>query len=860
MKKLLLIDGHSILNRAFYGVPLLTNYEGVHTNAVYGFINIMLKALEDENAGYIVVAFDLKSPTFRHKMYAEYKGTRKGMPDELREQVPIIKDVLSAMDIPVVTLEGYEADDILGTLAKKSQADGFEVSILSGDRDLLQLADEHIKIRLPKTIKGKTEIENYYPKDVLEKYQVTPIEFIDLKALMGDSSDNIPGVPGIGEKTATSIITRYHSIENAYANIDEITPTKAKNNLSEHYDMAVMSKKLATIEINAPVDFSVEEAAIENLFTSKAYELFKKLELKSLLKKFDRDNIVENNIFIPEINYVSDFSAFEELATEIKNCGYAGLSIATKDNMLTSATICIPKGIYHVACEGFISEGYIMEILNDVSKSAELNLINLKSKIDYVNYEINDKLQDIALMAYLINPLQSQYGYEELGREYLGLEFKTDASEIEKNAYEAYVACYAYDKLYELLKETGMLSVYTDIERPLVYVLRSMEKEGIKLNKTALKEYGEQLADKITAIEESIYNQAGEKFNINSPKQLGEILFEKMGLPAGKKTKTGYSTSAEVLEKLSEAHPIVKNILEYRTLAKLKSTYADGLYEYIDSDDRIRSTFNQMITATGRISSTEPNLQNIPIRMELGRQIRKVFIPKEDYLFVDADYSQIELRLLAHMSGDDNLINAYNEDSDIHKITASKVFNVPLEEVSSAQRSNAKAVNFGIVYGISSYGLSQDLSISRAEAKEYIEGYFKTYPGIRNYLDNIVSSAKKEGYSITLYGRRRPIPELNSSNFMQRQFGERIAMNSPLQGTAADIIKIAMINVYKKLAALNLKSKLILQIHDELLIETHKDEVEIVKEILVTQMRNAANLKVNLEVDVNTGNNWFEAK
>lgn len=860
MKKLLLIDGHSILNRAFYGVPLLTNYEGVHTNAVYGFINIMLKALEDENAGYIVVAFDLKAPTFRHKMYTEYKGTRKGMPDELREQVPIIKDVLSAMDIPVVTLEGYEADDILGTLAKKSQADGFDVSILSGDRDLLQLADEHIKIRLPKTIKGKTEIENYYPKDVFEKYRVTPIEFIDLKALMGDSSDNIPGVPGIGEKTATSIITRYHSIENAYANIDEITPTKAKNNLSEHYDMAVMSKKLATIEINAPVDFSVEEAAIENLFTSKAYELFKKLELKSLLKKFDRDNIVENNIFIPEINYVSDFSAFEELATEIKNCGYAGLSIATKDNMLTSATICIPKGIYHVACEGFISEGYIMEILNDVSKSAELNLINLKSKIDYVNSEINDKLQDIALMAYLINPLQSQYGYEELGREYLGLEFKTDASEIEKNAYEAYVACYAYDKLYELLKETGMLSVYTDIERPLVYVLRSMEKEGIKLNKTALKEYGEQLADKITAIEESIYNQAGEKFNINSPKQLGEILFEKMGLPAGKKTKTGYSTSAEVLEKLSEAHPIVKNILEYRTLAKLKSTYADGLYEYIDSDDRIRSTFNQMITATGRISSTEPNLQNIPIRMELGRQIRKVFIPKEDYVFVDADYSQIELRLLAHMSGDDNLINAYNEDSDIHKITASKVFNVPLEEVSSAQRSNAKAVNFGIVYGISSYGLSQDLSISRAEAKEYIEGYFKTYPGIRNYLDNIVSSAKKEGYSITLYGRRRPIPELNSSNFMQRQFGERIAMNSPLQGTAADIIKIAMINVYKKLADLNLKSKLILQIHDELLIETHKDEVEIVKEILVTQMRNAANLKVNLEVDVNTGNNWFEAK
>lgn len=860
MEKVLLIDGHSILNRAFYGVPLLTNYEGIHTNAVYGFINIMLKALEDEKAGYIAVAFDLKAPTFRHQMYSEYKGTRKPMPEELREQVPIIKDVLKAMDIPVITMEGYEADDILGTLAKRSQNKGFEVSVLSGDRDLLQLADEHIKIRLPKTIKGKTEIENYYPKDVVDKYQVTPIEFIDLKALMGDTSDNIPGVPGIGEKTATSIITRFHSIENAYANIKEVTPNKAKINLSEHYDMAVMSKKLATIDINAPVDFNIESAAICDLFTPKAFELFKRLELNSLLKKFDNANIVENNAFSPEIIMVTDFSALEELAEEIKRCGYAGISLTTDNQKLISATVCIPKGIFHITCEGFISDGYIIETLRDVCKNAELNLINLKNKLDYINPEINDKLQDVALMAYLVNPLQSEYSYEQLGKEYLGLEFKTDATEIEKSAYEAHVACYAFDKINELLEEMGMKSVYTDIELPLVYVLRSMEREGIKVNKTALKEYGEQLADKISTLEELIYNQAGTHFNINSPKQLGEILFEKMGLPAGKKTKTGYSTSAEVLEKLSVDYPIVKDILEYRTLAKLKSTYADGLYEYIDEDDRIRSTFNQTITATGRISSTEPNLQNIPIRMELGRQIRKVFIPKDDYVFVDADYSQIELRLLAHMSEDENLINAYNEHSDIHRITASKVFNVPLHEVTSLQRSNAKAVNFGIVYGISSYGLSQDLSISKAQAKEYIDGYFRTYPGIKKYLDGIVAFAKEKGYTTTLFGRRRPVPELNSSNFMQRQFGERVAMNSPLQGTAADIIKIAMINVYKRLANEGLKSRLILQIHDELLIETYKDEENQVRQILDEEMSKAASLKVRLEVDIHSGKDWFEAK
>ena len=510
--------------------------------------------------------------------------------------------------------------------------------------------------------------------------------------------------------------------------------------------------------------------------------------------------------------------------------------------------------------EGFITEGYICEVLKDISGVAELNFINLKDKIDFINPEINDKLQDIALMAYLVNPLKSDYNYITIAKEYLELDFIENQSQMEKLACEAYVACYAYDKLIEILKETGMLKVYNEIELPLVYVLRHMERNGIKVNKDALKSYGNELSDKITVLEKRIYEQAGEEFNINSPKQLGEILFVKLGLPSGKKTKTGFSTSAEVLEKLALDYPLVNDILEYRTLAKLKSTYADGLYDYIGLDDRIHSTFNQMITATGRISSTEPNLQNIPIRMEIGRKIRKVFIPKEGYSFVDADYSQIELRLLAHMSGDENLISAYNEDSDIHRITASKVFNVPLEEVTSTQRSNAKAVNFGIVYGISSYGLSQDLSISRSEAKEYIESYFNTYPGIKLYLDKIVADAKDKGYSKTLFGRRRPIPELSSSNFMQRQFGERIAMNSPLQGTAADIMKIAMINVYRRLINEGLKSKLILQIHDELLIETAPDEVEIVNGILIEEMSNAAKLKVMLLVDVNSGKDWYEAK
>lgn len=877
MNNLLLIDGHSILNRAYYGIPILTNHEGIHTNAIYGFINIMLKAIEDEHSDSVAVAFDLKAPTFRHKMYDVYKGTRKPMPEELREQVPIIKEILSAMNIPVITLEGYEADDILGTLAKREQDKGVNVVIMSGDRDLLQLADKNIKIRLPKTIKGKTEIENYYPADVVEKYGTTPTEFIDLKGLMGDTSDNIPGVPGIGEKTATAIIMKYHSIENAYEHVEEITPTKARNNLMEHYDMAVLSKKLATIEINAPVEFDISSGDISGMFTKEAYDMFKRYELKSLLKYFEA-SAVENKELIENFRIVNDYFEVDNIITECVLAGKVGVATVVENGNLYGVSLAYKdRETVYISCEGLITEEFLKDKLTELADKTSVYTINLKAQVEYLSDEFKDNIHDLALMSYLINPLKSVYSYEDIASEYLNASLMGRQDIIGKNTveklmcddisalakvygYESYTARYAFDGCYDNLEKSNMKDVYLNIELPLIYVLRSMEKEGMRVNKKELKQYGDNLTERINELESLIYEMAGEKFNINSPKQLGEILFDKMGLPSGKKTKTGYSTSADILEKLAVDYPVVSNILEYRTLAKLKSTYAEGLAQYIGDDERIHSTFNQMITATGRISSTEPNLQNIPIRMELGRLIRKVFIPKEGYVFVDADYSQIELRLLAHMSGDKTLIDAYNEDSDIHRITASKVFKVPFEEVTQTQRSNAKAVNFGIVYGISSFGLSRDLSITPKEAKNYIDEYFKTYPSLKSYLDELINSAKEKGYSETLYGRRRPVPELASGNFMQRQFGERIAMNSPLQGTAADIIKIAMINVYNRLKKEGLKSKLILQVHDELLVETAIDEKDIVIKILIEEMQGAANLMVPLMADVHSGNNWYEAK
>ena len=874
-EKIVLIDGHSILNRAFFGVPPLTNSEGLHTNAVYGFLNIMFKILDEEKPDYLTVAFDRSEPTFRHQMFDAYKGTRKPMAQELREQVPVMKEVLQAMGIKIMEMPGYEADDLLGTIAGMAEAQGMDVSIISGDRDLLQLATEKVKIRIPKTKRTGTEIEDYYATDVVERYQVTPKEFIDVKALMGDSSDNIPGVPGIGEKTATNLIVAYKSIENAYAHLEEITPKRAKTNLEEHYDMAQMSKTLATIEVHVPIEFDMEAAKLTDLYTPEAYVYMKRLEFKNMLTRFS-DDMSQNDLEkyfhvyheLDEIqNFFDGFSAKEAAVSFFEEAGTVyGLAVA-KSN----------QNVVYLTCGGFVTEGYLEEQVQKLCDGLDTLITpDLKGLLKHVRVPETKNCIDTTIAAYLLNPLKNEYTYDDLARDILGLmvpskldllgklkikkaaEEKPEALEL-MVCYEAYTCIAAKNQLLEQLEDHGMKKLYDEIEMPLVYVLADMEKEGVRAEKAELEAYGAQLTGRISELETSIYEKAGETFNINSPKQLGVILFEKLQMPNGKKTKTGYSTAADVLERLAPDYPIVSEILEYRQLTKLKSTYADGLALCIAPDGRIHSTFNQTITATGRISSTEPNLQNIPIRMELGRLIRKVFVPKEGYVFIDADYSQIELRVLAHMSGDQNLIAAYQHAEDIHRITASQVFHTPLEEVTDLQRRNAKAVNFGIVYGISSFGLSQDLSITRKEAEGYIASYFETYPGIKIFLDRLVTDAKEKGYAETMFGRRRPVPELASSTFMQRSFGERIAMNSPIQGPAADIIKIAMIRVKQRLEREQLKSKLILQVHDELLIEAAADEEEYVKTLLAEEMRHAADLAVTLEVDVKSGRNWFEA-
>lgn len=874
-EKIVLIDGHSILNRAFFGVPPLTNSEGLHTNAVYGFLNIMFKILDEEKPDYLTVAFDRSEPTFRHQMFDAYKGTRKPMAQELREQVPVMKEVLQAMGITIVEKPGYEADDLLGTIAGMAEAQGMDVSIISGDRDLLQLATDKVKIRIPKTKRTGTEIEDYYAADVVERYQVTPKEFIDVKALMGDSSDNIPGVPGIGEKTATNLIVAYKSIENAYAHLEEITPKRAKTNLEEHYDMAQMSKTLATIEVHAPIEFDMEAAKLTDLYTPEAYVYMKRLEFKNMLTRFS-DDMSQNDLEkyfhvyheLDEIqNFFDGFSAKEAAVSFFEDAGTVyGLAVAESN-----------QNVAYLTCGGFVTEGYLEEQAQKLCDGLDtLVTPDLKGLLKHVRVTETKNCIDTIIAAYLLNPLKNEYTYDDLAKDILGqmvpsqvdllgkLKIKKAADEkpeaLELLAcYQEYTCIAAKDQLLDQLEEHGMKKLYDEIEMPLVFVLADMEKEGVRAEKAELESYGAQLTGRIAELETSIYEKAGETFNINSPKQLGVILFEKLQMPNGKKTKTGYSTAADVLERLAPDYPIVSEILEYRQLTKLKSTYADGLALCIAPDGRIHSTFNQTITATGRISSTEPNLQNIPIRMELGRLIRKVFVPKDGYVFIDADYSQIELRVLAHMSGDQNLIAAYQHAEDIHRITASQVFHTPLEEVTDLQRRNAKAVNFGIVYGISSFGLSQDLSITRKEAEGYIASYFETYPGIKTFLDRLVTDAKEKGYAETMFGRRRPVPELSSSNFMQRSFGERIAMNSPIQGTAADIIKIAMIRVKQRLDREQLKSKLILQVHDELLIEAAADEEEYVKTLLAEEMRHAADLAVTLEVDVQSGKNWFEA-
>lgn len=915
-KKLLLIDGHSILNRAFFGLPDLTNAAGVHTNAVYGFLNIMFKIIDTEKPEYLTVAFDEHAPTFRHKMYEAYKGTRKPMAEELRQQVPMMKQLLAAMGITVISKEGLEADDLLGTMARMAEAEGLEVTIVSGDRDLLQLATEHTKISIPKTKKTGTEIENYYAADVQKRYLVTPTEFIDVKALMGDTADNIPGVPGIGEKTATAIIAQYHSIEEAHAHAEELRPPRAAKNIVEFYEQAVLSKELATIEVHADIEYVLSSAVLDNVYTPEAYALCKEWEFKNLLSRFQIET--PKNEVEDAFTFAKDadaFLAFVKKACEA-SCTDIGVYVAWRQKSASEWSEQVsaqnaPEGqlslfaepemteqssgeyeIYGVALSDGTSSIWLptediafvtQQLQAFATYKKRLVCMTVKELIKIFSPDVRNRffdyenVYDAAVAEYLIQPLKNQYVAEDLASEYLGMNVpgyaeifgkKTLMQAIEEMpqemcafaCYEAYICSKVAKMQCDTLQEKQMDTLYREIELPLIFTLADMELQGIAMDAPALAEYGQRLAERLTALEQKIYEEAGEEFNINSPKQLGIILFEKMEMPGAKKTKTGYSTAADVLEALAPDYPIVADILEYRQLAKLKSTYAEGLMHCIAPDGRIHSSFQQTVTATGRISSTEPNLQNIPIRMELGKMIRKVFHPKEGFVFVDADYSQIELRVLSHMSEDENLIQAFQQGQDIHRSTASLVFHTPFDEVTELQRRNAKAVNFGIVYGISAFGLSRDLGISKKEAGKYIDDYFLAYPRMKSFLDGLVAEGKEVGAVKTMYGRIRPIPELSSSNFMQRQFGERIAMNSPIQGTAADIIKIAMVHVHDRLQKEGLQSRLLLQVHDELLIEAKQEEVEQVEQILQEEMEHAATLAVPLTIDMHTGYTWYDAK
>lgn len=879
-EKFVLIDGNSIVNRAFYGLPDLTTTDGKHTNGILGFFNILLKLVEEEQPNYIAVAFDLKYPTFRHELFSEYKGTRKGMPEELREQIPVLKEILDACGILRLEKVGYEADDILGTLAKKGKKDGLEVSLVSGDRDLLQIADDMIKIRIPKTKHTGTEIEDYYPEDVVAKYGLQPEQIVDLKGLMGDASDNIPGVSGIGEKTAIKLLSKFETVENVIAHIEEVTPNKVRENLQKEKEIALLSKQLATIKTDCELEFSYEKAKFGNIFTKEAYQLLKQLEMKSLVAKFtlseaemiDKATISDDFIKVDGLNEVEQL--FCVLAKEKK----IAITPVLKKEQLFGCMVAIEQVTYYIGIAGFITESFLWDKIGVLAEQGvTIALFEAKQVAGYFTDSARESLFDLKIAGYLLNPLKDSYTPVDIARDYLeitipsvedilGKQHIADAIEEEKEealrllARNTRVTLLGLEVLEKKLEEEGMKQLFFELEMPLVFLLYEMQKTGIQINKEELLLYGKKLQESIATLEDEIYKMAGETFNINSPKQLGVILFEKLKLPFGKKTKTGYSTSAEILEKLKLEDPIIEKILEYRTLTKLKSTYADGLDAFICADGRIHTKFHQTITATGRLSSAEPNLQNIPVRLELGRQIRKLFTPKTGCVFVDADYSQIELRILAHMSEDESLIQAYQEEQDIHRMTASKVFHIPFDEVTPTQRSNAKAVNFGIVYGISSFGLGQDLNITKKEAEGYINQYFEAYPKLKTYLDRLVEQAKETGFVTTLYGRKRPIPEITSSNFMQRNFGERIAMNSPIQGTAADIMKFAMLRVKKALKAQGLQTKILLQIHDELLLEAPKEEAKQVTKLLKEEMMAAASLSVPLSVEVKIGENWYETK
>lgn len=799
------------------------------------------------------------------------------MPEELRGQMPLLKEVLSSMNIACFEKEGYEADDILGTLARMGEAKGLDVTLVSGDRDLLQICSERVTVRIPKTIRGRTEVENYGPAEVMEKYGVSPTEFIEVKALMGDTGDNVPGVPGIGEKTAVKIIQQYRSVENAIANFAEVKPKKASENLRDYCEQARLSRTLVEIDTNAPVEADFELMRAGRPYKPETYSLFKRLGFKSMLERVGSESEDSKS----EILILKDSADVDSFIKKLK--GETAYAVISENDKIAGIAFATDGAEAWAEVGGEFTDVELVKaaepfFTGDIPKIARDGKNDIRLLRGY-GVEMTPFIFDTAIAAYVLNPMRDSYNYDDISSEFLeeicpseeeilgkgksrvGI-FTLEADKrAEFGARQASVSYRAKPVLEEKLKENGQTSLFYDIEMPLIFVLADMESFGIKVDRETLLKYQESLEKSIEETSREIYELAGEEFNINSPKQLGVILFEKIGLHGGKKTKTGYSTAAEVLESLRYDNPIVDKVLYYRQIAKLKSTYADGLLAVInESDSRIYSTFNQTITATGRISSTEPNLQNIPVRLELGREFRKVFIPKEGCVFVDADYSQIELRVLAHIADDRTLINAFREGQDIHRLTASQVFNTPFDEVTGKQRSDAKAVNFGIIYGMGAFSLSKDLGITKKMAEDYINGYFAKYPSIKKYMDKTVENAAKDGYVTTIFGRRRPLPEINSGNFARRAFGERVAMNMPIQGSAADIIKIAMINVHRALKERNLKSRLILQVHDELLIEAEEDEADEVAKILKNEMENAVSLSVPMDVDVHSGKSWFEAK
>ena len=903
MSRLVLIDGNSILNRAFYGImgnKMLTTADGKYTNAVYGFLAILFKIIDDLNPEYMAVAFDLKAPTERHKLYEGYKATRKGMPNELAEQMPIVKEILELMNITIIEKEGYEADDILGTLAKRGEKEGLEVTIVSGDRDTFQLTSKKISVRIPHTKVGKTEIDTFGEKEIEEKYGVSPKELIDVKGLMGDTSDNIPGVPGIGEKTALELIKTYKSIDKIYNEIESNTDTlkeKLKQKLIDNKDLAILSRTLGTININAPIDNKIEDLKVKEWDNAKVFEKFKELNFNRFIDRFNlqveqKEKNISDLVNIEEIyekdleKILSNINKNKELIYILENTDINDNNRIIKKQI---KAISIYNEIDNISYYIKLNEEDFIKYFKNIFEDIEIKKIGYNIAEDYVilkelGIEINNIYYDVKISAYDLNPTSSNFSLENIANQYLNIDINEYLSKYNnekkvdkqlnlfqneeedndsKNIYglKVYLIKKICEKTLEELCKINSDNLFNDIEMPLVKILGEMQINGIHVDKKELEEFGKKLKEQLEELKQEIYELCGEEFNVNSTQQLGMILFEKLKLPVYKKTKNGYSTDVDILEKLKPEHPVIEKILEYRSLMKLNSTYVEGLIPYInEKTNRIHSYFHQTITATGRISSTEPNLQNIPTRYELGKLLRKSFKPAKDNIFIDADYSQIELRVLAHISNDENMVNAFKNDEDIHKQAASKVFEIPIEEVTKEQRSSAKAVNFGIVYGISDFGLSEQLNISKKQAKKYIEQYLEKYSGIKKFMEEIVEEAKEKGYVETLFHRRRYIPELNSNNYMVRQFGARAAMNTPIQGTAADIMKIAMINVYNRLKKEKLDAQIILQVHDELIIETKIEEKEIVKTILKEEMENAMKLKVPLKVEVSEAENWYDAK